>query len=477
MNNYLIKNSDFQYDKDDVFKNDSLDRKVIIENLSNLIWSATQSFVISIESPWGTGKTVFVKLWKQYLEKENTPCIYFNAWENDFISDPIIPFISTLDEYVKDEIKNIDDSKIKISLEKAKHLGAYIAKKSIPVILKIGTQGLLNLDTEEVKKILNDEQLKEIPGLMSDFAEDAVNEFSKKKNSINELKKKIKEIADELIIENKKKPPLVIFIDELDRCRPDFAILVLERLKHLFSVEGAVFVLSVDRRQLENSVKAIYGTEIDACGYLLRFIDYRFRLPEPNSYINYFKAMMDKFGLYELIKNINSFRLICKVDLIREYFSIFTVIYELSLREQEKFFTELNLFLRILPVNHELFEDVIIFFLMTRLKHEAFFGKIISNNIDIKEFEEFFNKSIQMLKLEDEKYKLGHLQGMLLKFISYKSESKFINSIPPEYQSEINDDPYLRGKFYGFKVDELRTPFRPFINNYIKQLRLLDRIQ
>lgn len=65
----------------------------------------------------------------------------------------------------------------------------------------------------------------------------------------------------------------MFFIDELDRCRPTFAIELLERIKHLFDIQNIVFVLSIDKEQLEASTAAAYGSAINAPEYLRRFID------------------------------------------------------------------------------------------------------------------------------------------------------------------------------------------------------------
>ena len=76
--------------------------------------------------------------------------------------------------------------------------------------------------------------------------------------------------------------PLMVVIDELDRCRPSYAVALIEVAKHLFDADHVVFVLAVNRTQLTHSISALYGSEFDATGYLRRFFDIDFRLPEPN---------------------------------------------------------------------------------------------------------------------------------------------------------------------------------------------------
>ena len=110
---------------------------------------------------------------------------------------------------------------------------------------------------------------------------------------------------------SKSKKPLIIIIDELDRCRPSYAVELLEVAKHIFAVDHIVFVLAVNRSQLSHSVKALYGNDFDAYGYLKRFFDVDFRLPDPSreKFIDkllcdiqiesYFRRTLDRYGKNE----------------------------------------------------------------------------------------------------------------------------------------------------------------------------------
>ena len=83
------------------FRFDALNRKPSVEALSNLLNSLTGPFVLTIDSPWGTGKTTFIKIWKAYLESQGFACLYFNAWETDFSTDPLVAFLSEFDSLEK----------------------------------------------------------------------------------------------------------------------------------------------------------------------------------------------------------------------------------------------------------------------------------------------------------------------------------------------------------------------------------------
>ena len=84
------------------------------------------------------------------------------------------------------------------------------------------------------------------------------------------------------VLDQSTKHPLMVVIDELDRCRPSYAVSLIEVAKHIFGADHIIFVLAVNRTQLQHSIRALYGNEFDATGYLRRFFDIDFRLPEPN---------------------------------------------------------------------------------------------------------------------------------------------------------------------------------------------------
>ena len=111
----LEKIEDLKVDEKDPFKNDQLNRKNSIINLFSLIETVNQSFVISVSSPCGTGKTVFVKMLKAKLESSGHNCFYYNAWENDFVNDPVISMIGE----IENQIENFESAS---KCEKCYHL-------------------------------------------------------------------------------------------------------------------------------------------------------------------------------------------------------------------------------------------------------------------------------------------------------------------------------------------------------------------
>ena len=246
------------------FKNCKLGREKIARSLTEIIKyiNVDNGFVISIDSPWGTGKTTFIEMWKVLLEKEkNIICVKFNAWDNDFYNDPLVSILENLSEAIEEDIEKKVEHIAKDVYENIKSNLKSKGKTLVCDAIKAKTYGLIDISKEKN----DDELLKKYNNLK---------EKSKKiKNGLIELKKSFGE-SNELRI--------IFFIDELDRCRPDYAIKVLEIIKHFFSAEGYVFILSLDKDQLSKSISTIYGQGMDSEGYLKRFIDIDYSLPMPS---------------------------------------------------------------------------------------------------------------------------------------------------------------------------------------------------
>ena len=86
--------------------------------------------------------------------------------------------------------------------------------------------------------------------------------------------------AKEIINIVRGEKELIIIIDELDRCRPDFALKMLESIKHLFATENCKFVLVMNKESMASSVEHLYGLKDEAAKrYLSKYIKKDFLLP------------------------------------------------------------------------------------------------------------------------------------------------------------------------------------------------------
>ena len=332
---------------------DKLNRKKVADYLTPLIESITQPFVISLASDYGTGKTFFIECWRKDLEAKGLSCVYFNAWETDFSQDPLFAFIAAM----KRELAPLTGADAKFN-EAAKKAGGLAAKK----LVKIGGKALLRLalggeaagDLLDATKISEEDLVKAV----DDYAEERLRSQESAEKSLHEFKAYLTATVQELVAKKSDAhKKIVIFVDDLDRCRPDYAISVLECIKHLFSVQGLVFVLSIDNRQLHQAVKAVYGPSIDSEGYLRRFIDWRFRIPEIKR-SEFVAFLFERFDIPRL-KHFSKVQEFNDASALRRIFSVMCDFQALTLREIEQLSTDLNLYLRLLNDKDTVFDEVL----------------------------------------------------------------------------------------------------------------------
>ncbi len=231
----------------DPFADDRLDRRESAVRLTYLLEKADTPFVLAIDANYGNGKTTFIQMWRAHLKANGFHSLYFNAWEADFTSDPLIAFIGEMGTEITSILGEKSRSpKLRKAWEKVKKSGAYLAKRAIPVGVKIGTAGVLDLDNFTEQSLAN---------LTAEVAKEQIEKYEAIKRRIKEFKEQLGELIKGLNSSDQKPPrPLVFFIDEMDRCRPTYAIELLERIKHFFDVEGIVFVLAMDKTQLGHSI-------------------------------------------------------------------------------------------------------------------------------------------------------------------------------------------------------------------------------
>ncbi len=287
-----------------IFANDLLDRKEAIDDLSKLIKNQKEPLVLSINADWGAGKTTFVKLWQAYLKAEKVESIYFSAWENDFSDEPLVAILGEFDIY----IENIKQDKTKTAFKTTKKL----AEKILPTLVNFVAGEAAEKTTQAI-----------------------IDNYKTNKTDLEKLKESIGEVLKTI---NSDKP-FVIFIDELDRCKPLYAIELLERIKHIFDIERLIFVLSVDKNNLAESIKSQYGN-IDTDNYLRRFINLEYPLKNP-SVDKFCAALYSKFDFSKILnsKDVSADNMY-DLDFIQKL----SVSFELSLRQIEQIFTKLHIF-------------------------------------------------------------------------------------------------------------------------------------
>lgn len=362
----IIINKLIEINEDNIFANDELDRKDTIEDLSKLIISNNEPFVFSINASWGSGKTTFIKLWQTYLKKEyEVNSIYFSAWEDDFSKEPLISILGELNSYIEENFEN--GTPIKSKFNKVKEFSEKVLRRGIPALIKGATNGFLDADAgfEAAASAMTEQTAKTL-----------IENYSSDKDILIEFKKAIEIVLNEIDSEK----PFVIFIDELDRCRPLYAIELLERIKHVFGIKNLIFVLSIDKKHLGESIKSQYGN-IDTDNYLRRFIDLEYNLSNP-SIDKFCDVLYKKFNLEKIIKlkDVKVFRdndNFHHLSILKKL----AVIYNLSLRQIEQVFTKLHIIFNTIELGlSQSYFRVFIFFEMLKSYNSDLYYSFIHNS-------------------------------------------------------------------------------------------------
>ena len=243
-----------------------------------------RNYVLNLNAEWGAGKTYFLKRWSQELK--NFPVVYIDAWQQDYSDDPFLTVISGI-------IKQLQlQAKFDITIPKS---AVSMFKAVAPAIAQGLTKKISGIDIDELHALLfsddeidNDQNQNTNKLTGSDFspavkalAQNLIKDHEAKNKSIEVIKSKLADWVSKFEQQEDKKLPIFVFIDELDRCRPSYAVEMLETIKHIFDVEGIVFVVATDTEQLQHTIKSVYGEGFDAKVYLGRFFNSRYSLKRP----------------------------------------------------------------------------------------------------------------------------------------------------------------------------------------------------
>lgn len=394
-----IKHTEVIIEEQNPFANCKLGRKQYAEVLSQIINGYGDGFVLAINNKWGTGKTTFVKMWQQLLCLDKHETVYFNAWENDFEDNPLTAIMGELKTLTeRDNVGDFDNV-----LKK----GAILTKNILPVLAKAFVARYV--DVEELKDFAE----KATEGMTSIFQED-VKLYSERKNSIKEFRVSL----EKFINENFDGKPLVFIIDELDRCRPNYAVSVLEQIKHFFSVKGIIFVLSIDKEQLGNAVKGVYGTDrIDSDEYLRRFIDVEYVIPKPktNEYCEYLYDFFD-FGAF-FNSDYRNGSVNVKND-GKNFLIISKILFGLpniSLRQIEKIFAHARIALKTFSARNIVFPPLFIVLIYLKMIHHSLYSKISLKLLSIEELQSEFYEILNFKNIsEDDKVAIVFIEAYLI---------------------------------------------------------------
>ena len=286
---------------DTSFAGDQLSRQGFAEQLTNYVDRLREGTVIAIDAPWGEGKTWFGRNWEKMLQERGHKALFLDTFAHDYVEDPFLVLSAQILNLLKDSGNPSGEL-----TDKAVAVAKALIPAGTTIAVNIAARWFLGAPdfSEAIRGALAAGVNASEPGL-SDAIKKKLTHYEKDKASIEAFRRQLAEFCKQ------QDKPVVFFVDELDRCRPSFAVQTIERIKHFFEVPNLVFVLLLNRIQLEKAIGGVYGA-IDASRYLGKFISLTFRFPRdamPATLAShrtrrYVDHVLERYGFNDNQKNI-----------------------------------------------------------------------------------------------------------------------------------------------------------------------------
>lgn len=221
------------------------------------------ALILSLSGGFGSGKSTFLEMWRHQISETEGPAfdtLLLNAWDADFLSDPLLSIASSILKHF--EVTNPSKT------EKLKELAGWLSRFSVATLNEV-TKAVTKIDATKIVDAADSNP--------KNHGMKCFELFEDRKKSFGEMKSLLEKLASDA------DRPIIVIVDELDRCRPDYAVEYLEVIKHIFDIKNIVFVLGVDRDSLASSVRAMFGSSINFDEYFRKFSHRNITLPQGDS--------------------------------------------------------------------------------------------------------------------------------------------------------------------------------------------------
>jgi hypothetical protein len=304
-------------DDEGAFSGDKFGRRALAERLTSFLPRLSKNgAVIAIDAPWGAGKSWFGANWASELRKSGHKVAFLNAFEQDHTEDPFLPITAELSQLLQG---NSGSAKFR---EKALQVACAVLPGATKLGLSFAGRWLLGVgDLPKKIEDIAEKMEEKSEQFVQHWVEKKIEDYVKEKASLTGFRDALGEMAKS----EGEGRPVVVFIDELDRCRPDFAVRLIERIKHFFDTPNVVFILLINREQLERAVQGVYGGSTDGAAYLSKFIHFFFSLPHTAA-DSFIKESLIRLGV----------KMSMKVDSFVHLLAMWRVAAQLSLRDIER---------------------------------------------------------------------------------------------------------------------------------------------
>ena len=432
---------------------DEFNRKPIAENIIRLLTSDIDLSPMVIDGGWGTGKTEFCQKLIRLMQEQHRDYqpVYIDAFRSDHSGEPLLALLAEIiktctppegsDEKLIEEHKD----RIRKIAKAAGFLMKTVANAAVGHVLKQNVEDL----AEGMSQIINDKQEAKnaaatVAGAATTLASHSIDatidatvevllkEQIEAEKNLETLKACLKEFAEE--------KPIILFIDELDRCRPDYAVDMLEVIKHVFDVENVKVVLVTNTKQLRAAINHRYGMEVDAQKYLDKFLKYSFALPEVIGGINYLVRkdnLVTIIYFHKLIRSSPMFNQF-KDSIYNEYNIVFISDMmernDISLRETERFVRYLEIYLTLSgELNKERrveYNFLIIIGVFIFCFYPSLINDIYKERMDAKDIAQLFNiQSCPSMPKDKRRFNCADIMAVMLIKHSNLGDKQFILDI------------------------------------------------
>lgn len=268
----------------DLFERQGIINRILM--LLDLVSKKQTSCTIALSGAWGTGKTfVLNRLMKQLLEYQDGEkyfVFHYNCWQYDYYEEPLIAIVAAMLDSI-DEETHLFSASLR---QKAKD-GFALAK---PILQKIATDFVQKKIGVDITDILS--LLKDCTGDSKTVGGHEYDKYYAFKKAILSAQTGIRSLSEQRTV--------VVVVDELDRCLPQYAIKVLERLHHLFAgLKNSAVILGIDKGQLNHTIEQIFGSGTQSNKYLEKFIDYEFPLDIGKISCGFKEKYADYFSMFD----------------------------------------------------------------------------------------------------------------------------------------------------------------------------------
>ena len=255
------------------YAEDLLGRESFGDGLTRLVDYGAGTGAVLVDAGWGNGKTTFLRMWIQKARNDGKVVASLNAWDGDYHDNPLKHIAEKLASELEREVPRCHTTRL---LNRLHQIWSFVCRSGRR-LLPAGTAATAAASDGGAAWAVAIALAQLIRSLRT--VQSAASGDSSRLESVR-VRLQRAAAAVRRRRNGQSRSRFVVVIDELDRCRPDYAVRFLETVKHVFEVEHVTFVLAAHSTELANVMRGVYGDEFDGERYLERFFDIRLHLPE-----------------------------------------------------------------------------------------------------------------------------------------------------------------------------------------------------